>query len=99
MTDCQNSKCCKSNCPNKKRSSLPFFATLLVVVAVGGGLYTYLDATVFAPTEAQEQTAMQNPGMPHPPKSKMHARRTESASTSTPTAPVKPSTNAADSNQ
>ena len=99
MTDCQNPKCCKSNCSNTKSSSLGFFVALLVIVAVGGGLYTYLDSTVFAPTEAQEQTAQQNPGMPHPPKNKMHGHRADSAANSATTTPAKPSSNASTPDQ
>lgn len=68
------SNCCKSNCsttsnPNSK-SSLGFLIAMFLVVALGGGAYLYFDATVFSPVDAQEQTAMHNPGVGHPPKGK-----------------------------
>jgi hypothetical protein len=59
---------------NKPQSNLGFFLAMLVVVALGGGAYLYFDSTVFGPIEMQEQTAQQNPGVPHPPKDKLNAR-------------------------
>lgn len=68
------SNCCKSNCSTKSntnsKSSLGFLVAMFLVVALGGGAYLYFDATVFSPVDAQEQTAMNNPGVGHPPKGK-----------------------------
>ncbi len=62
--------CCNGKCDNSK-SHLGFFVAMLAVVAIGGGVYLYLDKTVFTPNELQQQTAAANPGTPHPPKDKM----------------------------
>ena len=105
MSECSKSKCCKSKCSNEKRSSrFAFLGTLLVIVAIGGGLYTYLDATVFAPTEAQEQTALFNPGIHRAPRSKMNAHRTDTTIIGAKAAPstgdpARPSTNASGPDQ
>ena len=68
------SSCCKSNCStnanSKSKSNLGFFVAMFFVVALGGTAYLYFDATVFSPVDAQEQTALNNPGVGHPPKSK-----------------------------
>ncbi len=64
--------CMKSDCGAKSGSHLGFFVAMLLLVAIGGGVYLYLDATVFSPVEQQVQTAQQNPGLPHPPKDKMN---------------------------
>ena len=67
------SSCCKSNCSSNsgnRTSNLGFFVAMFFVVALGGTAYLYFDATVFSPVDAQEQTALNNPGMGHPPKGK-----------------------------
>jgi hypothetical protein len=77
--------CCTSDCSAKTKSHLGFFVAMFLVVAIGGAAYLYLDNTVFAPVDAQQQTALNNPGLPHPPKSKMPGA----------TAPAKPRVDAA----
>lgn len=67
------SNCCKSNCSTNsanRTSNLGFFVAMFFVVALGGTAYLYFDATVFSPVDAQEQTALYNPGVGHPPKGK-----------------------------
>jgi hypothetical protein len=76
------SNCAKMNCCTKSKSNIGFFVAMLCVVAIGGGTYLYLDATVFAPVDAQEQTTMNNPGVGHPPKNKRHNTTNTTVTTS-----------------
>jgi hypothetical protein len=91
------SNCCKSNCStntnSSRKSTLGFLVAMFFVVLLGGTAYMYFDATVFSPVDAQEQTAMNNPGVGHPPKGK-RASSGGNANNSNAPAPAKPRTDA-----
>lgn len=81
------SSCCKSNgssnSATNRKSNLGFFVAMFFVVALGGTAYLYFDATVFAPVDAQEQTALNNPGVGHPPKNKRPTANSNAAGANT----------------